>query len=170
MWNSWILSRGPLGVKVFKTHLLEMVEGDMIVYIDADILINKPLDEFLKVAECESKGVGLFWEGHKKRGEFHSGVLVVKRGETESLLDAWRKELYVEGERRDQSALKRVIRDYEYFLFPNEWIQFPEREGEILLDSIFVHFTSSRRRYLSHYKEHFGIPEEKSFHPKWDRK
>jgi len=115
-------------IKAIKTEIFSYLPKDIetVMYLDSDVVVTQPLDNFLSdlaLAEHSwtAQHFGKHWEmamfpdreSHTfgvclKCNEWHTGVMIMKRGPSNSCLKAWGQELNSKTYGRDQHAFEQV--------------------------------------------------------------
>jgi hypothetical protein len=147
-----------MGIKQYKTWLPECVPFRYLLYIDADILIGKSMDLWIKTAKeaAERAPLVLFWD-HASTGEYyHGGVIFLNRRVGRNALLKWRRQIWFKGYSRDQKALGRSIRtERDVHLMPGGSINFlSQTGGELNCVAVFNHITEMARRSLEPEKRY----------------
>ncbi len=136
----------------YKTLILENIQDEHIAYIDADIIIGKPLDTWLQKAIKESTNfpIVLFWD-HGSTGHFyHGGLFLVCRRVAGPLLTRWRRLIWFGRYSRDQKALIRAInREKDVYIMPREEMVFVSRsQASTDMIGTFNHITERARKTI----------------------
>lgn len=137
----------------YKTFILENIPHKYITYIDADIIIGRPLDNWLRKAmkESDSHPIVLFWD-HGSTGHFyHGGLFLANRKVAGPLLARWRRLIWFRRFSRDQKALiKAIKRRKDVYIMPKDDMVFVDQsQASTKKIGTFNHITSRARKMLS---------------------
>tara|TARA_Y100000310_G_C20018903_1_gene506486 strand:- start:82 stop:492 length:411 start_codon:yes stop_codon:yes gene_type:complete len=126
--------------------------------MDADILINSPVQPFLESLEY-TEDVGLFKDQGKAAKEgriYHSGIMHLNRHKSQPFLERWRNEITEKQPRWDQEALVNIASNYSFHFFNPKWLLFPSQNNSTP-EHIFLHFTHPRRQFIPLFAEQLSI-------------
>jgi len=146
------IPRSVMAAHQYKTLILENIRDEHIAYIDADIIIGKPLDNWLQKAIKESANhpIVLFWD-HGSTGHFyHGGLFLVSRRVARSLLTRWRHLIWFGRYSRDQKALiKAIKRKNDVYIMPKDDMVFVgQSQASTDMIGTFNHITGRARKTI----------------------
>ncbi len=156
----------PMAVKQYKTLLPEWIPFEQILFLDADVLVGRPLQEWYTAVRRTQTNpvVRMFPDEGFFNERYHTGIMLIERDAAESLLKRWRQAMRNGRFQRDQSAFMAVVRPGEAELMPDEFLLFPTIEsfkrGQV---RTFTHitFTGRQRNFSAAIIHHYL---ENSFH------
>ena len=99
--------------KKYKTKILQNTSEEFVLFLDSDIIVNKPIKYFLNNIgawnpECDIYMPKDLWYSGKYI--WNSGIIFAKRNKSEKLLHLWYKKLSTNyTKNKDQPALKSVL-------------------------------------------------------------
>jgi len=136
----------------YKALILKIIPIEHIVYIDGDIIIGRPLEDWLHKALKASANhpIVLFWD-HGSTGHFyHGGLFLVNRRISRQLLNRWRQLIWFGRYSRDQKALiKAIKRERDVYIMPKEDMVFVSRsQARLEMIGTFNHITDRARKTI----------------------
>jgi len=139
----------PLVAKQYKTRLPEWVPFEQTLFLDADVLVGRPLlDWFTAIVPADSSHALLMFPDEGFFGEkYHTGVILMQQALAASLMGRWRTAIQSGYYGRDQAAFMAVAQPEEICLMADRHLLFPTIEtfkrGHI---TTFNHITFTGRQ------------------------
>jgi hypothetical protein len=155
-----------------KCQLLDLLPGryKTVMYMDSDIVVTAPLDEFWQSVPVLSEGhIAIFNSNTVRRGhpepdiEYHGGLIVMERGSSESCLKGWGERMQRDVDSShavldDQIAMKSAVEELgfcnSYFL-PDHFMKFMSDWWSLVFKgpTAFSHFTRHSRKHLKSWAQ-----------------
>lgn len=134
---------------VWKALLLRHCETHECLYLDADILVSGPLNEFFDHID-RSKVMGCFHNYGTRC--YHTGVMW-QRKEAFPILDKWLEMMMSQPFANEENALDLFWPVSQCSVFDEKYLEFPGIGDEKMLNrhGLFVHFMADRRRVVDRY-------------------
>lgn len=123
-------THNPLVAKQYKTRLPEWVPFEQTLFLDADVVVGRPLLDWITAVAPETANDALLMfpdEGFLGE-QFHTGIILMQRILAASPLKRWRAALQSGDYGRDQAAFMAVVQPEEVRLMANEYLLFPTIE------------------------------------------
>lgn len=146
-------TRHQMVAKTCKTFLTDWVPQRYVLYIDADILVGRPITQWCRAAitEVQTRAALFYPDPSERKLPFHGGLILMNSQLASPLLTEWRRRLAGGHYRQDQEALMSFARDYAIGDLPADGLAFPDDAMiEAERSACFVHLTSYRYRLLGH--------------------
>lgn len=144
--------RSLMATYQYKTFINHVIPNESIVFIDADIVIGRPISKWLDEARKKTldHSLVLFWDHGSKGHFYHSGLFMVNRMTGNSMLRRWRRRIWFFGHGRDQKALIKTVRkENDVYVMPAEDMLFlSATSADIQQVALFNHITRRARKVL----------------------
>lgn len=146
-------TRHQLVAKTCKTFLADWVPQRYVLYIDADILVGRPITQWCRAGKAlsETRAALFYPDPSERQLPFHGGLILINSQLAKPLLHEWRQCLASGRYRQDQEALLSFGRTHAVGDLPPGGLVFPDSQMiENKSSACFVHLTSYRYRLLGH--------------------
>ena len=138
-----------LQIKALKTLLFDYVKGDLLLYLDVDVLVGYPLELWYQTVKdrLSTYPIAMFRDNGLYPFPYHTGVMLLTRKAAE-LLKPWREALESGTFQKDQPAFAATMSDKNIEIMPDEYILFPKAEdmqNETVRTFVHITFTGRQR-------------------------
>ena len=158
-------TRYRLVIKTCKQLMLDWASEPRLLYIDADIIIGRPLAEWYRRArpKLDVRPLVLYTGNMPVAGAYHAGLMLMDRERVRPFFDRWLRLIRTGRYQLDQWSMHSIITDDDVARFDDEELVYlhqilgpdhpdfdPERDGAGEPPGTFVHVTNGlMRRYAS---------------------
>lgn len=146
-------TRHQMVAKTCKTFLADWVPQRYVLYVDADIVVGRPITQWCRAAinDAETRAALFYPDPSERKLPFHGGLILMNSQLVTPLLVEWRRRLAGGCYRQDQEALLSFARDHAIGDLPPDGLAFPDNDMVAAeRGACFVHLTSYRYRLLGH--------------------
>ena len=110
------ITKTPLESKILKMEILNYTSEDFVLFLDSDIVLNKPITYFFNKINifdnnCDAYMPHDMW--YSKKFKINGGIIFVKRNKSNYFLQIWKDTILNRNYKgnKDQPALKKLIED-----------------------------------------------------------
>ncbi|MCP4421717.1 MAG: glycosyltransferase family 4 protein [Chloroflexi bacterium] len=120
-------TRRAMTAKQYKTWLPFFSTSPYTLFLDADVMVGRPLQQWVETVKNEQVNYPLcmFWDGGFFHEPYHTGVILYNKALAKSVLERWRRAMQSGRYNRDQSAFLTIVSPDDVFIMPAEHFIFP---------------------------------------------